>query len=80
MKEPTERPRLEFSKKIMILATVIFAASWLIAVFSWFFMGEIPAYLLRYSHLLYGAGCASYYCKTAYENKPKIEKDIKERD
>lgn len=65
--------KIEFSKRLMIFATVIFALSWVIAVFSWFYAGEIPVYLLRYSHLIYGACCASYYCKTAYENKPKIE-------
>ena len=75
MKEPKERPRMEFSKKLMILSTAIFAATWIIAVFSWFYFGEVPGYLLRYSHLLYGACCCSYYCKTAYENKPKIERE-----
>ena len=75
MKEPTKRPRMEFSKKLIILATVIFAATWVIAVFSWFYFREAPAYLLRYSHLLYGASCCSYYCKTAYENKQKIARE-----
>ena len=55
------------------------AASWLIAVFSWFSMGEIPSYLLQYAHLLYGGCCVSYYCKSAYENKPKIERHVSER-
>jgi len=108
-----KHPRTEFSKKIMIFATVIFAAiangvenpahaspenalkpaifrlafsvlnavryAWTAAVFSWFYVGEIPADLLRYSHLIYGACCASYFCKSAYENKPKIESGIERK-
>ena len=70
----TKPRKMELSKKLIIFATVIFSLSWAIAVFSWFYFGEIPAYLLRYSHLIYGACCASYYCKSAYENKPKIER------
>ena len=73
-KQENKPRKMEFSKKLIIFATVIFAASWLIAVFSWFSMGEIPSYLLQYAHLLYGGCCVSYYCKSAYENKPKIER------
>lgn len=64
---------MEFSKKIMIFASVTYAATWLIAVISWFRMQLLPDELMKYSTFLYGVALAVYGGKSAYENKPKIE-------
>ena len=64
----------EFSKKLMVFAAVPFAATWVVAVLSWFLIGEVPEALLSYTTWLYGAAWAVYGCKAAYENRCKIEK------
>ena len=66
-------PKREFSKKLMIFASVMYAATWLVAVFSWFHLGKIPWELIQNASWLYGATFVSYCGKSAYENKPKIE-------
>jgi len=80
IKEYTERQpqyqshRMEFSKKLIVFTSFIYGLSWIMAAYSLFILGEIPWELIRDINLLYGASCVSYYCKSAYENKPKIEK------
>ena len=65
--------KMEFSKKAFIFASIIFAATWMVAVFSWFSMGVIPWEFTQWISLMYGAVFTSYCGKTAYENKPKIK-------
>jgi len=62
----------EFSKKLMIFASVMYGATWVVAVISWFALGETPRELISYTTWLYGAALATYSGKSAYENKPKI--------
>ena len=66
--------RPEFSKKLMIFASVVYALTWVMAVISWFAIGEVPQELMLYTTGLYGSVFAVYGGKSAYENKPKIEK------
>lgn len=73
-KQKTCKPsRMEFSKKLMIFASVMFSLTWAVAVYSWFMYSEIPLDLLQYASWLYGATFVSYCGKTAYENKEKIK-------
>ena len=70
---PTRHKKMEFSKKLLAFASVLYAATWIVAVFSWFTAGEIPSELLQYSTWLYGASLAIYGAKAGVENKYKIE-------
>ena len=68
------KQKMEFSKKLMIFVSVIFAATWGIAVYSWIAGGEFPWQLVEFVNWLYGACFVSYCGKSAYENKCKIER------
>ena len=68
------KQKMEFSKKLMIFASLIFAATWGLAVYAWIVGGEIPLKLIEIVNWLYGAVFVSYCCKSAYENKCKIER------
>jgi len=66
--------KMEFSKKLMLLSTFMFAGTWAAALASWFMFREIPWEFAQYATWLYGASFVSYCAKTAYKNKSKIEK------
>ena len=68
------RGRLEFSKKLMVFASVVYSATWALAITSWLTMGEVPQELMLYTTGLFGSAFAVYGGKSAYENKPKIER------
>ena len=68
------KEKIEFSKKLMIFVSLIFALTWCVAVFSWIVSGELPGELLEFVNWLYGASFVSYCGKSAYENKCKIDK------
>ena len=63
----------EFSKKLIIFVSAIFATTWGVALYSWFVGREIPWQLVEIVNWLFGAVAVSYCCKSAYENKFKIE-------
>jgi len=65
---------MEFSKWLMIFATAMFFATWLVAAFSWFLWGEFPAELAGYTTAFYTVVTSFYMWKSGYENKSKIEK------
>ena len=67
------KQKMEFSKKLMIFLSLIFATTWGLAVYSWFAGGEFPWALVEFVNWLYGASFVSYCGKSAYENKCKIE-------
>jgi len=67
------KQEMEFSKKLMIFVSLVFALTWCVAVFSWIASGELPGELLEFVNWLYGASFVSYCGKSAYENKYKIE-------
>ena len=72
IKENPKSRKMEFSKKLMIFASGIYAATWIVAAVSWFYIGKIPHDLIQFATWLYGAGLVSYCGKSAYENKYKI--------
>ena len=69
----TRRKPMQASKALILFATVMYALTWIVAVFSWFSSGTLPDELMKYTTYLYGAALAIYGGKSAYENKAKIE-------
>ena len=63
---------MEFSKKLMVFASLMFAATWGVATFSWFASGGYPEGLAQLATWLYGAALAMYGGKSAYENGIKL--------
>ena len=70
---PQKKKSMETSKALILFASIMYALTWVVAVYSWIENSIIPGELLKYSTYLYGASLAVYGGKAAYENKPKIE-------
>ena len=64
---------MEFSKKLMIFASVMYAASWIVTVAAIFFAEEPPWGLIETLSWVYGAAVCCYCGKAAYENGHKIK-------
>jgi len=64
---------LGFSKKLMVFASVMYAATWIVSVISIFYLQEYPIELKNMATWLYGANMAVYNAKAALENKTRIE-------
>ena len=60
------------SKRLTWFAGIIYAATWIVVVVSWFILQEIPVELIQYSTLFCLPVFGAYYGKAAYENKYKI--------
>ena len=71
--------KMEFSKMLMCLSGALFFAAFAVSVVSWFALGEIPSELLTYAALPFGLALPAYCGKSAYENKPKIERGWEDR-
>ena len=67
---------MEFSKKLLVFASAMFMATWTVIVVTIFVDVEVPWELIETLSWVYGAAVACYCGKTAYENKPKIEKGM----
>ena len=65
--------KLTTSKVLIYLASVFFVVTWGIAIYSWFTSTPFPIELVQYVSVFYGLAQCAYYCKSAYENKAKIE-------
>jgi hypothetical protein len=64
---------VETSKALILFASIMYALTWVVAVYSWFDSGSLPDELMKYATYLYGAALAIYGGKSAYENRAKIE-------
>ena len=64
---------MEFSKKLIIFASVMYVMTWVVIVTSIFRAGEPPCELLEALSWVYGAAVACYCGKSAYENGHKIK-------
>ena len=67
------KKKLEFSKCLMVFAVILCAGTWVVAAVSWLIWRVFPAELVQYTAWFFGALIA-YMLKSAYENKPKIDK------
>ena len=74
------KPKLTFSKKIIVYASVIYAVVLVVSIVSWFMYREISMELKGYATGLYTAALAFYKAKACVENKAKIECNYKESE
>ena len=72
-RKPEKRKRMETSKALILFASVMYALTWVVAVYSWFTSGTLPEELMKYATYLYGVAMAIYGGKAAFENKAKID-------
>lgn len=73
-----QRPqRMEFSKKLIIGASIFYALMGIACLVLWVLLGEWP-YEIAIFFVSPILGIASYMIKSGYENKAKIEKGKKE--
>ena len=66
---------METSKILLLFTCVIFAATWAVAVFSWFTGRPFPSELVAWVTGLTAAEGCCYLIKSCIENKVKIETD-----
>ena len=69
--------KMEFSKKLILGALFFIGALCVLSLLSWFFTGDWPQEIVEYFAMPFVSGMiciAGYFCKSAYENKAKIEK------
>ena len=71
---------MEFSKKLIIFASVMYAMTWVVVVSAFFFAKEPPWGLLETLSWVYGAAVCCYCGKSAYENKSKIQYGYRGKD
>ena len=64
---------MEFSKKLIVFASVMYALTWAVVVVSVFRADEVPWEIMESLSWVYGAAICCYYGKTAYENGAKIK-------
>jgi len=67
------KPRMEFSKKLILGASFFYGLMCIVALMSWFLLGEWPREIIEHFSLPFAGLGISYMAKTAYENKPKIQ-------
>ena len=68
---------MEFSKKLLIFASIMYVASWIVIVITIFLAEDVPWELIETLSWVYGAAVACYCGKTAYENGAKIKETCK---
>ena len=68
---------MEFSKKLIVFASVMYALTWAVIVITIFRDGGPPWRLMEYLSWVYGAAVCCYCGKSAYENGAKINKNRK---
>ena len=64
---------MEFSKKLIIFASVMYVMTWIVIVVSIFCADEPPWELMEMLSWVYGAAVVCYCGKSAYENGFKIK-------
>ena len=70
---------MEFSKKLLVFASIMYVASWIVVVAAFFLANEAPWVLMETLSWVYGAAVAGYCGKSAYENGAKIKDACKPR-
>lgn len=69
----------EFSKKIIVIFTLIYIAGAIFGGYITFVYHEHLGELLTYLSLPMTAGLVGYFCKAGFENVKKIKNSINER-
>ena len=66
------REKIDFWNGIVGLGTLVFLATWAVAIVTWIASGELSetaVQLVQYAVLAQCVCCASYCCRNAYGNK-----------
>jgi hypothetical protein len=69
---PSQAPRMEFSKKLILGASIFVGLFCIVSVLIWIFTGDWPREIAEFFIWPF-IGIASYMIKSGYENKAKIE-------
>ena len=72
----TKKPKMEFSKKLIIGALFFIGLLCVISLLSWFLFDKWPREIVEHFSWPFVAAIVSYMGKSAYENRPKIETGI----
>ena len=64
---------MEFSKRLIVFASIMYTATWAVIVISIFLANEPPWQLMENLSWVYGAAIVCYCGKSAYENGAKIK-------
>ena len=74
VKQPLHvKKKREFAETLVIVATFVCVATWIAAVAAAFLGYDFPEGLVGYAKWFWGAVCAVYLGKTAYEYKAKMQ-------
>ena len=72
MEKKPKHKKLEFSKGIIVFASVIFGLTWAVGAVSWFIWRDFPQGLAQLTTALYGVALTIYGAKAGIENRAKI--------
>jgi len=78
--ESVAKPKMEFSKKQITGACAFYFVICIIALASWFIIGDWPEEIILRLVWPFGATIIGYMGKSAYENKYKIQKGGKSNE
>lgn len=73
MNETTSKKKIEFSKLLAIIITLVFIGTWLIGWVCWFFTKTLPIELLNYITVPFSVVITGYFTKSGVENYTKIK-------
>jgi len=63
------KKKMEFSKKLMVFSSLMYAATWAVTMYSWFVFSTIPDGLKEMATWLFGATVAFYNAKSVMDHK-----------
>jgi len=72
-----KKKKVEFSKKLILGASIFVGLFCIVSVASWFIIGDWPREIAEFFIWPF-IGIASYNAKTAFENRAKIQKGWEE--
>ena len=65
--------KIEFSKLLAIIITLVFVGTWAIGWACWFFTKTLPTELLDYITMPFSVVITGYFAKSGVENYTKIK-------
>jgi len=67
------KKKMEFSKKLMVGAFIFIGIAFIASWVSWVLIGDWPRDIAQFFVWPFIMGIVGYFCKSAYENKAKIQ-------
>ena len=74
LSDSERKPKMDFCKKLTIIALLFFAVSGAASFASWVVLGDWPRDIILHFSVPFAAVVSCYLCKDGYESKAKIEK------